>query len=68
VRRLLLDTLSMEAASLRRAADRRARPRGVLAERSTVLAALVTAPVTIAARAAMPRLRPSLELVAHRPG
>jgi SAM-dependent methyltransferase len=44
------------------------RPRGVLAERSTVLAALVTAPVTIAARAAMPRLRPSLELVAHRPG
>ncbi len=68
VRRLLLDTLSMEAASLRRAASRRPRPRGVLAERSTVLAALATAPVTVAARAAVPRLRPSLELVAHRPG
>ena len=68
VRRLLLDTLSMEAASLRRAADRRQRPRGVLAERSTVLAALAAAPITVAARAAVPRLRPSLELVAHRPG
>jgi SAM-dependent methyltransferase len=68
VRRLLLDTLSMEVASLRRAASRRPRPRGVLAERSTVLAALAAAPVTVAARAAVPRLRPSLELVAHRPG
>ena len=68
VRRLLLDTLSMEAASLRRAAGRRQRPRGVLAERGTVLAALAAAPVTVAARAAVPRLRPSLELVAHRPG
>jgi SAM-dependent methyltransferase len=68
VRRLLLDTLSMEAASLRRLASRRPRPRGVLAERRTVLAALVTAPVTVVGRAALPRLRPSLELVAHRPG
>lgn len=68
VRRLLLDTLSMEVASLRRAASRRPRPRGVLAERSTVLAALAAAPITVAARAAVPRLRPSLELVAHRPG
>ena len=68
VRRLLLDTLSMEAASLRRAAARRPRPRGVLAERGTVLGALVTAPVTVAARAALPRLRPSIEVVAHRPG
>jgi hypothetical protein len=58
----------MEAASLRRAAGRRQRPRGVLAERSTVLAALAAAPITVAARAVLPRLRPSLELVAHRPG
>jgi SAM-dependent methyltransferase len=68
VRRLLLDTLSMEAASLRRRVDRTPRPRGVLAERGTVLAALVAAPITVAARSALPRLRPSLELVAHRPG
>jgi SAM-dependent methyltransferase len=68
VRRLLLDTLSMEAASLRRAASRRPRPRGVLAERGTVIGALATAPVTVAVRAVLPRLRPSLELVAHRPG
>jgi 2-polyprenyl-3-methyl-5-hydroxy-6-metoxy-1,4-benzoquinol methylase len=68
VRRLVLDTLSMETASVRRAIDRRSRPRGVLTERGTVLAALVAAPITVAARAALPRLRPSLELVAHRPG
>jgi SAM-dependent methyltransferase len=68
VRRLLLDTLSMEVASLRRATARRPRPRGVLAERGTVLGALVAAPVTAAARAALPRLRPSIEVVAHRPG
>ena len=30
--------------------------------------ALAAAPITVAARAALPRLRPSLELVAHRPG
>ncbi len=68
VRRLTLDTLSMEAASLRRTATARARPAGVLAQRSTVAAALATAPVTVAARLALPRLRPSLELITHRPG
>jgi hypothetical protein len=40
----------------------------VLAERGTVLGALVAAPVTAAVRAALPRLRPSIEVVAHRPG
>jgi 2-polyprenyl-3-methyl-5-hydroxy-6-metoxy-1,4-benzoquinol methylase len=68
VRRLALDTLSMEVASLRRAGSRRPRPCGVLAERATVLGALAAAPLTLGARAALPRLRPSLELVAHRPG
>lgn len=68
VRRLLLDTLSMEPASLRRAVSRRVRPRGVLAERGTVVATVAAAPIMVAARAAMPRMRPSLELVAHRPG
>ena len=40
---------------------------GVLAERSTIVAALATAPATVAARLVRPRLRPSLELIAHRP-
>ena len=49
VRRPALDTLSMEAASLRRAREPAApRPRGVLAERGTVLAALAAAPLTVA--------------------
>jgi 2-polyprenyl-3-methyl-5-hydroxy-6-metoxy-1,4-benzoquinol methylase len=68
VRRLALDTLSMEAASLRRAAGRRHRPAGVLAERGTVVAALATAPIMLATRIVLSRLRPSLELVAHRHG
>jgi 2-polyprenyl-3-methyl-5-hydroxy-6-metoxy-1,4-benzoquinol methylase len=67
VRRLALDNLSMEVASLRRRGQR-PRPAGVLAERSTVVAALATAPATVAARLLRPRLRPSLELIAHRPG
>lgn len=68
VRRLALDNLSMEAASLRRRVRRKPRPAGVLAERSTVVAALATAPATVAARLLLPRLRPSLEVVSHRPG
>jgi 2-polyprenyl-3-methyl-5-hydroxy-6-metoxy-1,4-benzoquinol methylase len=67
VRRLALDNLSMEVASLRRL-SRRPRPRGVLAERATIAAALATAPATVAARLLRPRLRPSLELITHRPG
>ncbi|HEV7653767.1 MAG TPA: class I SAM-dependent methyltransferase [Mycobacteriales bacterium] len=68
VRRLALDNLSMEVASLRRRAQPVHRPAGVLPERGTVLSALVTAPITVTARLAHPRLRPSLELTAHRPG
>jgi 2-polyprenyl-3-methyl-5-hydroxy-6-metoxy-1,4-benzoquinol methylase len=68
VRRLALDNLSMEVASLRRRVRRKPRPAGVLAERSTVVAALATAPATVAARVLLPRLRPSLELITHRPG
>jgi 2-polyprenyl-3-methyl-5-hydroxy-6-metoxy-1,4-benzoquinol methylase len=68
IRRPTLDTLSMEAASARRAVRPVHRVGGVLAERGTVVAALATAPLTVAARLALPRLRPSLELVAHRVG
>jgi SAM-dependent methyltransferase len=66
VRRLRLDNLSMEAASLRR---RRGRipPAGVLAERGTLALAAATAPAVLAARAVLPRLTPSIEITAHRP-
>jgi SAM-dependent methyltransferase len=65
-RRLRLDNLSMEAASLRR---RRAKipPGGVLAEKRTLALAAATAPVVLAARAALPRLAPSIEITARRP-
>ena len=67
VRRLALDNLSMEVASLRRRSGQ-PRPAGVLAERGTIVAALASAPATGAARLLRPRLRPSLELIARRPG
>ena len=67
VRRLLLDTLTIEVASARRL-RKAARPRGVLAERPTIAAALAAAPLTVAARAVLPRLRPSLEVTARKPG
>ena len=67
VRRLRLDNLSMEVASLRRLAYPRHRPAGVLAERGTVPAAVLAAPLTLAARLAVRRLSPTLELVARRP-
>jgi SAM-dependent methyltransferase len=66
VRRLRLDTLSMEAASFRR---RRGGipPAGVLAERGTLALAAGTAPAVLAARAVLPRLAPSIEITAQRP-
>jgi SAM-dependent methyltransferase len=66
VRRLRLDNLSMEAASLRR---RRGRipPAGVLSERGTLALAAATVPAVLAARVALPRLAPSIELTARRP-
>lgn len=68
VRRLALDNLSMEAASVIRGVRRKPRAAGVLAERGTIVAALATAPATVAVRLLLPRLRPSLELITHRPG
>jgi 2-polyprenyl-3-methyl-5-hydroxy-6-metoxy-1,4-benzoquinol methylase len=73
VRRLRLDTLSMEAASLRRrrrlgsGPAGRTGPAGVLAERGTLALAAGTAPAVLAARAALPRLAPSIEITAKRP-
>jgi len=66
VRRLRLDTLSMEAASLRRRVRPAPRAAGVLAERATLALAAATAPAVLAARAALPRLAPTLEITARR--
>lgn len=66
VRRLRLDTLSMEAASLRR--RRGGVPAaGVLSERGTLALAAGTAPAVLAARVLLPRLAPTIEITARRP-
>jgi 2-polyprenyl-3-methyl-5-hydroxy-6-metoxy-1,4-benzoquinol methylase len=69
VRRLKLDTLCMEVASLRRRRDHRAgvpRPAGVLASRATLALTAATAPAVLAARTALPRLAPTIEITARR--
>jgi 2-polyprenyl-3-methyl-5-hydroxy-6-metoxy-1,4-benzoquinol methylase len=71
VRRLKLDTLCMEVASLRRRRDHRAgvpRPAGVLAAPATLALTAVTAPAVLAARTALPRLAPTIEITARRAG
>ena len=65
VRRPVLDSLVNDAASARRALSRRERPAGILAERPTLALAALTAPAVIASRAVLPRLRPTLHLVAR---
>lgn len=68
VRRPMLDSLVNDAASAIRRVRPRARPAGVLAQRSTMVLAAAGLPLTLAARAANPRLRPTLHLVAKVPG
>ena len=65
IRRPVLDSLVHGAASTVRAVRRADRPRGVLAQRSTMALAALGLPGTLAARAAVPRLRPTLHLVAR---
>ena len=66
VTRPLLDSLSVEAASLVRA-RRGSGPRGALTRRSTRLLAVASLLVVVPLRLARPRRRPSLQLVARRP-
>jgi SAM-dependent methyltransferase len=68
VRRLPLDTLSMEPSSLRRRLRPRRRAAGVLAEPGALALTAAAAPLVLAARAVAPRLAPSLEVTARRPG
>ncbi len=67
VRRLLLDSLSVDAASIARAIRPRRRPHGVLGSRAVVAAAVASLPWVLAERAVRPAVRPTLQLVARRP-
>lgn len=67
VRRLLLDSLSVDAASLARAVRPGERPRGVLGSRSVLAAAVASVPLVIGQRVVAPRSRPTLQLLARRP-
>ena len=67
VRRLLLDSLSVDAASLARAVRPGDRPRGVLGSRPVLAAALASVPLVLGQRLLSPRSRPTLQLLARRP-
>lgn len=66
VRRPLLDSLSVDVASLARRRGLE-RPGGVLSSRVVLGAAVAGVPAVLAARLARPMLRPTLQLVAHAP-
>jgi hypothetical protein len=68
VRRLVLDSVGVEAASLVRALRWRHLPAaGVLSWPVTRVLVLVTAPVVLAVRLLVPAARPTLEVIARRP-
>lgn len=67
VRRPLLDSLSLDAASLVRRVRPSRRPAGVLGERGVLAAAVAGLPLVVAQRLLAARTRPTLELVARRP-
>lgn len=66
VRRPVLDSLSVDVASLARCRGRPA-PGGVLASRPVLAASVASVPAVVVARLARPALRPTLQLVAHAP-
>lgn len=65
VRRPLLDSMTTDVASIVRRVRPRPRPGGVLGRPPVLYAGLASAPVAVAARAARPRMRPTLQLVAR---
>lgn len=67
VRRLLLDSLSVDAASLARAVRPGERPQGVLGSRPVLAAAVASLPFVLGQRLVSPRSRPTLQLLARRP-
>lgn len=68
VRRLLLDSLSVDAGSLARAVRPRPRPRGVLGSAPVLAGAVASVPFVIGQRLLSARSRPTLQLIARRPG
>jgi 2-polyprenyl-3-methyl-5-hydroxy-6-metoxy-1,4-benzoquinol methylase len=66
VRRLWADNATMEGASLARMARPAPRAAGVLSDGKTLAWATATTPVALAARAVVPRMRPTLHLVARK--
>lgn len=66
VRRPLLDSLSVDAASVARRVGLGG-PRGVLGHKAVLAGAVVSVPPVVLARLARPTLRPTLQLVAHAP-
>ena len=66
VRRLLLDSLSVDAASVARALRPRPRPGGVLGSRPVLAGAVASIPLVLGQRIVQPRSRPTLQLVARR--
>jgi SAM-dependent methyltransferase len=69
VRRLVLDSLATDAASVVRSLRwRRLPPAGVLPARSTRAVVLLSAPLIVILRLLRPMLRPALEVSARRPG
>lgn len=67
VRRLLLDSLSVDAASVARALRPRPRPSGVLGSRAVLGGAVASLPLVVGQRLVQPRSRPTLQLLARRP-
>lgn len=66
-RRLLLDSLSVDAASAARALRPRPRPSGVLGSRAVLAGAVASLPFVLGQRLVQPRSRPTLQLLARRP-
>lgn len=67
VRRLLLDSLSVDAASVARALRPGPRPHGVLGSRAVLTGAVASLPLVLGQRWVSPRSRPTLQLIARRP-
>ncbi|WP_018155776.1 class I SAM-dependent methyltransferase [Demetria terragena] len=67
VRRLVLDSLATDGASLTRMVRKRAEPAGVLSSAAVLGGAALSAPFVLVMRALVPRTRTTLHVTARRP-
>lgn len=65
-RRLLLDNLTMEGASVLRLFDRKAQDGGILVSRAAMAFCVLLSPLALAVRLAVPRFRPTMLVTARR--